>query len=103
MPTVDPSGNMIVTLADLYEDQREIRQAMTTGFTGISAQLSSIGQNLIAITETQNGYKVKLEDHESRLRNLERFRNAFPAVLLTSVLSLIAVIADVVVRIINHG
>lgn len=103
MPSTDDSGHMIITLVDLYADQQEIRHTVTTGFQGVTTQLSAISQAMTTVTETQSTYRDRLQDHESRLRQLERFRNAFPAVLLTSVLSLIAVIADVIVRIINHG
>ena len=89
-PSSEPSsdsGSLRITLKDVYIQQTDMAN-------NIGQMKGSL--NLMALTVGNN--KTAVDDHESRIRGLERWRYAIPTSFILAIFSAAATILATVIR-----
>jgi hypothetical protein len=83
------ADGIMITLKDVYDDQRASMREVSGQVAGLAAEVSRFSGRLDSLDARTSSGDASCRDHEARLRSLERWRYAFPVSAGTAVLSAI--------------
>lgn len=99
----DEHGNRVITSADLYDMMTGLDHRIMDSLTTIRTEVVTLRGQAEQWSRDIAQLNARYGQHDSRIWALERFRAAIPAAIGVSMISLLAVVTDIVVRVLTHG
>lgn len=93
----------VITLRDIYDRQVKLEETTASSINDVKLAVNTVAQQMLANEQHRTHVEGIHNDHESRLRTLERWKNAIPASVLTALMALVIALLEWATRAVGHG